>query len=170
MEENATLLQEAKQYLSSTCKWYRFFAIMSIVGAAFMVISGLTMLFTPSLMADSYPELSLRYESTLEDEFASSMYYMGPAIDTGDASTTVITIMGVIYLFLAALLVVPAIFLFRAARAGSNAIDSESNAEFVTFLHNSKNYWKFYGIFTIIAIGLAIVATIVGVFVAAASL
>lgn len=65
-------------------------------------------------------------------------------------------IMGVLYLVLAVLYVIPAVYMKRIFKSAENTIISNDNEAMVEFLKNNKSLWKFFGILTIVLFGLSI--------------
>ena len=64
--------------------------------------------------------------------------------------------MGVLYLVLAVLYVIPAVYMKRIFKSAENTIISNDNEAMVEFLKNNKSLWKFFGILTIVLFGLSI--------------
>ena len=50
-EQNLRLQEEAKQYVHSMGRWYKFFGILSIVGCAFMVLGAIMMMTVGNVSA-----------------------------------------------------------------------------------------------------------------------
>lgn len=65
-------------------------------------------------------------------------------------------IVGVFYLVMAALYVVPAIYMRRIFKTADTTIISNDNEAMVEFLKNNKSLWKFFGILIIVMFGLSI--------------
>lgn len=135
-EQNIRLQREMEQYVHSTGRWYKFFAIVGIVGAAFMLMAGVMMILAGSLFTDALSEAG----------------YPFPA-----------WILGIVYLACTAIEVFVIIFLFRAARAAREATGFNNNEAAVRFMRYTKKFWKFYGIVTIVMLALCIVAIPVAV-------
>lgn len=80
-------------------------------------------------------------------------------------------IMGVLYLVLAVLYVIPAIYMKRIYKAADQTLISNDNAAMVEFLKNNKSLWKFFGIFVIVMFCLCItVFPLIGALVGLANL
>ncbi len=141
-EKDQILMQEVTKYVSSIGKWYRFFGIMSIIGAACMILSGIVMLFSSSVT---------QYYSDY-DNFG--MYSYG----SETIASGVNSIMGIVYILCSGLMIPIAIFMLRGASAASRSIDFH------------KSYWKFSGILSIVALSLCILMVFVAIFVTAANL
>ena len=152
-EKDQILMQEVTKYVSSIGKWYRFFGIMSIIGAAFMFLSGIVMLLSSS---------AIQYY-THYDNFG--MYSYG----SETIASFVSSIMGIVYILGTGLVIPVAVFLLRGASAASRSIDLQDNEQAVLFLKNTKSYWKFSGILTIVTLSLCILMVFVAIFVAAAT-
>lgn len=126
---------EIKSYLMETAKWARFIAIVSIV------LGGLLAIFSI---------------------FAGSILNSGSNMDMFPFSATLIAI---VYLIVAALIIIPNIFLLNFATKGIGALRSGSESELTVAFRNLKSYYKFIGILTAIMIGfyaLVFVLTMLG--------
>ena len=135
-EQNIRLQREVEQYVHSTGRWYKFFAIVGIVGAAFMLLGGVMMILLGSFMNESLAELNYPFP---------------------------LWTLGLLYLACAAIEVFIIIYLFRAAQAAREATGLNSNEAATRFMRYTKKFWKFYGIFTIVMLALCIVAIPVAV-------
>lgn len=134
MEENQLKqLEASKLYLDETRKWMKFFGIFMIISIACMVILAIVFMTggNPLVRALSgdLPEIK--------------------GVTAGS---------GVFYLIFAGIMVFPTIYIFRAVKAAKNAIESNDNAQITEFLKNTKSYWKFMGIYTIIILAIALIA------------
>lgn len=67
-------------------------------------------------------------------------------------------IVGIIYILMSGVYVIPIIYLFRIHKASSNAIQANSNEQIVFALQNIKSLFKFRGILIIIGIALCVIA------------
>lgn len=151
-EQNLRLQEVAKQYVHTMGRWYKFFGILAIVGCVFMVIGALIMFATGSVV-----------NSMMED---AEMYNAGMA--TPQIPTV---LMAVIYLIGVGIEVPIIIYMLRGAKAAETAVALNSNEAAVEFLSNSKSYWKYYGILTIVVLAICIIAVpVVAVAAAAAAL
>ena len=149
-EQNVKLQEEAVAYVRSMGRWYKFFGILSIVGGAFMVIAAIVVGITGTAL-----------ESLMETSEMEGVAM--PPIPMGW--------MAVIYLISAGLMVPVIVYLMRGAKAAEEAVDSRSNEAAVRFLSNSKSYWKYYGILTIVVMAFCILfVPIIAVSVAAMAL
>lgn len=144
-EKNLKLQVAAKRYVHSMGRWYKFFAVVSIVGMALMALCGAMMIVLSAVGADAM----------MSDVMAESGYPFAAWV------------LGVIYLVSAGLMLPCVIFLMRASKAARTAVALNNNEAAVAFLRHSKSYWKFYGILTIVILGICVliipVAAIVGV-------
>jgi membrane protein YqaA with SNARE-associated domain len=137
-EQNLRLQEEAKQYVRSMGRWYKFFGILSIVGCVFMVLSAIMMLAVGGMMDEGMKN-----------------YEMYNSEGMGSMPTWLI---GILYLVCAGLMVPVIVYMLRGAKAAETAVALNSNEAAVSFLSNSKSYWKFYGILTIVMLALCIIA------------
>jgi hypothetical protein len=137
-EQNLRLQEEAKQYVRSMGRWYKFFGILSIVGCVFMVLGAIMMLAVGGMMDEGMKN-----------------YEMYNSEGMGSMPTWLI---GILYLVCAGLMVPVIVYMLRGAKAAETAVALNSNEAAVSFLSNSKSYWKFYGILTIVMLALCIIA------------
>ena len=118
-EKDLQLLEESKSYVRSIGQWQMFFAILLSIGVGFMFLCGL-FFFTPALI------------NMLDDEIRG-----------------IFPLIGILYIVIAALYLVPTIYLFRASSAARDAALCKDNYRAVEFLKNNKSFWKYSGIITI---------------------
>ena len=137
-EQNLRLQEEAKQYVRSMGRWYKFFGILSIVGCVFMVLGAIMMLAVGGMMDEGMKN-----------------YEMYNSEGMGSMPTWLI---GILYLVCAGLMVPVIVYMLRGAKAAETAVALNSNEAALSFLSNSKSYWKFYGIMTIVMLALCIIA------------
>lgn len=135
-EQNIRLQREMEQYVHSTGRWYKFFAIVGIVGASFMALAGVMLILMGILMPEALAEVGHPFPAW---------------------------ILGALYLACTVLEVFVIIYLFRGAKAAREAAGLNSNEAAVRFMRYTKKYWKFYGIVTIVMLGLCIAAIPVAV-------
>jgi hypothetical protein len=122
-----TITPASKQALKTMSGWMRFMAVLGFIGCAMMLLSGLIMMLSGSLLSGS----NLPYDVPTKG-------------------------MGFSYLVIAVLIFFPYLFLNRSCNAINNALMSGHNEELETGLINMKSYWKYLGIFTIIMLGLLV--------------
>ncbi|MBR1549279.1 MAG: hypothetical protein IJ634_01420 [Bacteroidales bacterium] len=144
-EQNLKLQDEVKQYVHSMGRWYKFFGILAIVGCALMVLGALMMLLTGGMMG-----------SIMENASASAMYDADIAAAAGMGSMP-FWLLGIFYLIGAGTEVPIIIYLLRGAKAAETAVALNSNEAAASFLANSKSYWKYYGILTIVVLAFCII-------------
>ena len=137
-DQNLRLQEEAKQYVRTMGRWYKFFGILSIVGCVFMVLGAIMMLAVGGMMDEGMKN-----------------YEMYNSEGMGSMPTWLI---GILYLVCAGLMVPVIVYMLRGAKAAETAVALNSNEAAVSFLSNSKSYWKFYGILTIVMLALCIIA------------
>lgn len=133
-EQNIRLQQEAKQCVHSIGRWYKFFAIVGIVMASLCVLAGAFMIVASAVFT----------EALAECPFPAWM-------------------MGAVYLVSAVLELPVIIYLMRAAKAATKAVGFNNNELAAAFIRLSKSYWKYYGILTIVMLGLCALAVPTGV-------
>ena len=132
-EKDLQLHEQASLHLWNATKWMKFMAIMMIIGAVFLVVGAFAMLAVGSVAKDvtNYPA-----PNPVNFPF---------------------WVVSVLYFAMAALYVVPIVYLLRASKAGKAAAEDNNNEEVVAFLKYNQSFWKFVGILTIVMLGLGIV-------------
>ena len=123
-EKDLQLLEESKLYVSSMGKWMKFFAILSCIGAGFLVLAAIMV--------------------------ASVGNFMPFDEDFGVFGRIGMRMVGILYLVFAAVYIYPIICLFRASAAAKLAVESNDNVQMAEFLKNNKSFWKYCGILTIV--------------------
>ena len=140
-EKDQYYMQEVTQYVASTGKWYRFFGVLSIIGAVLMVLAGLALLI--------YGIVEGNRTHYNYDFYGGYSYHK---------DTTTQIVMGITYILLSGLIIPVAVFLNRGASAAKRCVETSDNEQAVLFLKNTKSYWKFCGIMTIICIAIYLLA------------
>jgi hypothetical protein len=123
-----------KSYLSETCKWARFLAILGYVGFAIMLIFSALSFFLPSVLFKEIqqPELPM-------------------------------WIFAVMYLIYAAIYFFPVNFLFHFAVKVKKGMDSNDSDVIAEGFKNLRNLFKFTGILSIIVFMLFALTTIIAI-------
>ena len=128
-------------YLRQCGRWMKFLAILGAVGVALMFICGLTVLLMGNLM---------------EDYVADTAYANFP-----------MQIVGVIYLALCGVCIIPLVYMFRYSKWISVA-DQTRDADSLEYaLQNMKSLWKFCGIFAIVLLAIYVLLIITALLVLA---
>ena len=133
-QHNIELQHEVKQYVHSTGRWYKFFAVISIIGCATMALSGLLFLVAGDFMSQALSESGYDFPGWT---------------------------LGLFYIVTAALMIPAIIFMFRASNAARTAVALNSNEAAVRFMKYTKSYWKYSGILSITILSLCVVIFIV---------
>lgn len=151
----ASLTPLAQQYLDQTRPWVRFMSIAIFVMAGLMVLLGLVMLLVGIFGG-------LRVTNT------GGLGAVGSAIGGG--------VMALLYLALAAVYIAPGLYLSRYATAIQRLKANYTAGGLEDALKHQKSFWRFVGILTatglvvgVVAVGLAIVAGVIGAMMAARS-
>ena len=136
MEETTLVITEAgKKDLLTTAKWSKFYAVLSFIGVAICVLMGILLLVSGQFMAQIHPDLSAAMLAPL----------------------------GLVYIILGGILVMPALYLLQFSQKAEQAI-AESNTEMMEqALNRMKSYWKFMGIFTIVMLVVSLLMVPVAV-------
>jgi hypothetical protein len=137
------LTADAQHYLSQTGPWVRFLSIMLFVGAAFMILAGISMVLMGLVGLDS---------ST--SPFGSGSMPSGMAF-----------LLGPVYVVIALLLyTVPGIFLFRYASAIKALKLTPSAPALEDALRNQKTFWRYLGIMAIVMLAIFVLAVMAAIF------
>lgn|GEM_PF-1791196 len=126
-ENQREQMSQACSYLISIGKWMKFFFVMAIVSVSLTIMAGLTIIAFSSMISD-----------------------------IPDMPNFPFVTMGVIYMAVGALNLVPAIYMNRISKAAERTVELDDNDAMLDFLKNNKSLWKFLGILTIVMIGFSI--------------
>lgn len=126
-ENQREQMSQACSYLISISKWMKFFFIMAIISVSLTMMAGLAIIASASIISDM-----------------------------PDIPDFPVAIVGVIYMAVGALNLVPAIYMNRISKAAERTVESDDNNAMLDFLKNNKSLWKFLGILTIVMIGFSI--------------
>lgn len=141
------LQNEMCQYVNSIGKWNKFFGILAYIGAAMMLLGFLFFFLIGVLTL-----LSSEFADAFAQGFAEG-YGEGPA-EMG----FVFLVMYMIYFLIFGILYIPVgRYLMSASRNAMQAVEMHDNEAAMNFMLNSKKFWKYYGILTLVMIGFAIV-------------
>ena len=115
-ENQREQMSQACSYLVSIGKWMKFFFVMAIVSVSLTIMAGLTIIAFSSMISD-----------------------------IPDMPNFPFVTMGVIYMAVGALNLVPAIYMNRISKAAERTVESDDNNAMLDFLKNNKSLWKFLG-------------------------
>lgn len=132
-EKNLQLQERMRHNVHSIGRWYRFFAVVYIVMASLIFVTGVALLLLGILVPDIMPSEGIGMPFPL-------------------------WILGGMYIVAGGLSIPMIIYMFRAANAARTAIGLNSNEAASRFMLNTKSYWKYYGILTIVMLGLSVLA------------
>jgi len=136
MEETSLVMTEAgKKDLITTAKWCKFYAIILFIGVALYVLIGLLMLVFGNYAGQLQPELS----------------------------AAMIAPMGLFYILLAGIWVMPALYLLQFAKRTEKAVIENDTESLESALNRMKSFWKFMGIFTIVMLSIVILVVPIAV-------
>jgi len=136
-EENELKINElTKMYLTTIYKWAKFFAVMTFIVSGIMFLAALFMIAAGGIRHDLFGGFGF-----------SSMF-------------------GLLYIIIAAIYILPGIFLNNFSSKLKNAILYTNNNELQEAFKNLKSLFKFFGILTIVFISLYILIFIVAIIVA----
>ncbi len=115
--------------LGATRPWVKFIAIVWFVGAVFMVLFGLAMI-TGIYRGFSMPGMPASFDRVL----------------------------GIFYIVIALVYVMPAMYLYRYAKAIAGTQDDAVMTSFEDALKQQKSFWKYFGIFIIVILVLYVLS------------
>ena len=127
-EMNIILQDEMRHHIDSIRKWYKFFGVLSIVMASLVM---------------AFSVLTFVFNGFLSDLF--TRHIPGFWI-----------VNGVLFALSSAVMVPLAVFLLRAARSGKKAVALNNEEAKVAFMRHTKLYWKYFGIVSIVALGVSV--------------
>lgn len=137
--ENSFLSEEAKDYLKETAKWSRFLSILGFIALALLFV-----------FAFSMGALISKFSQLPGGENIGMV-----ASQIGTLLTVVYVIMAIIYFF-------PTYYLFQFSVKMLNALKSTDSTQLTSSFKNLKSMFKFWGVFSIIIIGLYSFLFIIG--------
>ena len=126
------LSSEALVYLKETAKWQKFFAILGFIAIGFLVVIAI---------------------------FAGVIF---GALGNAGLMPIPPFFFSVIYLLIAGLLILPAIYQYKFATQTLAALQSNNSEMLTEALKNQKSYNKYNGILTIVVLGLYAVILLIG--------
>ncbi len=135
---------EAKNYLVEASSWGTFLAIIGYLGIALMVVLAIFFLVGGKTMVGAMSDMENVY---------------GIPGSTGSVSA-VFTIYGVLMLVYAILYFFPVYYLHQFSSKIKYGLNSQNQATFDTGIQNLKSMFKFFGILTIIALSLIVLAIV----------
>jgi hypothetical protein len=127
LEPELTLSETAIDYLTETSKWTKFLSIVGFVFTGLVVLMGV---------------------------FAGSLMSFLPTGPMGNMSQGMGALFGGIYILMGLLYFFPSWYLFKFSQKLQLALATSNDEELNTAFSNQKSFYKFYGIFVIIMIGL----------------
>lgn len=132
-ESNIIYQDEIRRHMDAMRRWYKFFAVVSIVMASLSLLFGVL------------------------------IFVFGGYFNRISNSPFPIQPLGIIYLIAMGIAVPAIIFLMRAAKAAKTAVALNNPASNVAFMRWSKHFWKYCGIVTIVLLGLTVLYIAVGI-------
>jgi len=134
MDESSIIYQdEIRRHMDAMRRWYKFFAVVSIVMASLSLVSGVL------------------------------IFVFGGYFNRLSHSPIPIQPFGIIYLIAMGIAIPAIIFLMRAAKAAKTAVALNNPASNVAFMRWSKHFWKYCGIVTIVLLGLMVLYIAMGI-------
>lgn len=136
----AALMQitpEAVSFLATTAKWTKFLAIIGFIFSGFLILAGL-------VIALFFGTFSQEMENT--DMMA---YFTSGSI-------------GIVYIIIAAIYVLPVLYLNNFSNGMSRAVRSGSTERLTYALHNLKRFFKFIGLLMIVMLVIYLIAIVSG--------
>lgn len=132
-QAGADISQQVVDKLAGTRPWALFLAILAFVGAGFTILGGLILMIA------------------------------GSAVGFGESAAAGVGfgVIGFFYIVMAAVYLIPAIFLARFASRIKDVIDQPNNDTLVEALEQQRKFWKFIGVLTIVGVALGMLLAIV---------
>ncbi|HOF45553.1 MAG TPA: hypothetical protein PLB66_06805 [Bacteroidales bacterium] len=132
-QNHIKISEQAQNYLLTTSNWTKFFAIINFIGIALMILVGAMLLVMSKFI----------------DQFQAPSSYNLPT-----TQGNIFFIIGILYILIGAILIVPFAYLNRFSNSCRRAIMLENEAEMEDSFYFMKVFWKFIGIFIIVYISL----------------
>lgn len=129
---------EMIEALRGTKGWVLLFGILSLIGAGFMVLGGIGMIFGSAFMGAA-----------------------GAA--KGGPPAAVFAMMGVFYLIFAVIYIFPGWLLIKYSNAIGRLVGSGQAHDMEDALHQQRKFWKFLGVLMIVMMVLGIVAVVAAI-------
>jgi hypothetical protein len=127
-EKKLELNEDALNELTQIRKWTMFFSVLGFIFIALIVFAGLIM-------------------AAMSSSLASAGLGKVPMV-----------LLGVIYLALGVIYILPVIYLYKFSVDAKNAIESKDSALIALALKSLKKHYRFIGVFTIVIFGIYILA------------
>lgn len=123
---DVSITQEGAQYLNETAKWGKILAVVGFIFSGLIIVAGFMVMFIGS-------------------SFTEALGPGGGAIGTAA---------GFIYLLLGAIYIYPSVKLLRFSNAIPEGLRSGDQQTVTMALQNLKSVFKFWGLLTLILIGI----------------
>jgi|GEM_PF-369870 len=127
-QDNLHLNQEAIFYLHNIAKWAGFLAIVHLIVMGLLALMVIMMLFGAG------------YMSTFTNHYGFS--------------GGILAFMGILYLLMIAIITLPIWWLYKFSKNTKQALFTKDAQQIAHAFHLLNRYFKFYGILTIIVLGL----------------
>lgn len=128
-----------KDYLRVTARWQKFLGIVYLVSSGLLIIAGIIMVIAGAV-----------------DSFDSDFSAFSSGSDFGSMIGA-----GVGYTIAASLNIVMGLYLVRSAKSLQQWLSTSDDWDLTNGLENTKSFFKFNGIVTIVALGVVAVAMVV---------
>ena len=115
------------QSIVSTKTWTKFLSIMGFITAGFVIIVGIIFMI------------------------------FGGAIFSKEAEAPYAVLIGIVYILMSLLYIIPSRYLFMYSSALSRFLGAKSELELESALSYQKSFWKFWGILFLIGIIIAVI-------------
>lgn len=135
-ETKMFLTEAAQKHCKTTAFWTKFYSILCFIGVGILIVGGIILLLFGSFFNS--------------DTLA--------AMQTVPGVSSSFTLIGVIYIILGGIMIIPATYLYQFSKRMNDALMVNNIATLELAIEKMKSYWKFIGIYSIIAICVALVA------------
>ena len=135
-------------YLREAAKWAKFLSILGFIGSAFAIIMGL---FAGSIMS----ALTM---------FGAGAFEEASGLDgAGAFGTGVAIIFGIVFVLVGVLYIFPSLYLYRFSEKTRIALATMDSRTLTEALKNQKSFFKFWGVYAAIVIGLYLLNIVVSI-------
>jgi hypothetical protein len=124
---NLKVNEKMIQSMISTKTWTKFLSIMGFITAGFIIIIGII------FMA------------------------FGSTIFAGEAEAPYASLLGIVYVLMSLLYIIPSRYLFKYSSALGRFLGAKSELDMESALSYQKSFWKFWGILFLIGIIIAVI-------------
>lgn len=138
MQMDKVLTDNAQEYLLTACKWSKFLAIVGFVSMGFVILGLIGVLVLTGLSGS---------RGGLFSEFGR-----GGGI-----------LLSLLYIAIFAMYFIPLKYLYSFATKTKQGIETSSTVTITEGIQNLKSFFKFFGIFTAVILGVYLLMILIGI-------